>query len=782
MTPYEQKTLTYRIASFLLDNPKKSMLLGLLFLGALIPGLAKMKSDFSYRIWFRETDPLLAEFDQFERQFGNDEMVAVILYSPSGIFDVDSVKLLQDLTKDFWQVTEVIRVDSLANYNWTHSVEGTLMVEALFDDQVAFTQDQIDQRKEVALNHHVIPGYLVSKDGKAAVSFLQLKPAIGGTTQFEEVIKQTRETVAKYEGHGDHQFFITGPSAISNTFKEVTQADMKVMVPILIGAIVLFLLIFFRRFSGVAIPLFVIFASIFATLGFAGWVGIKFNNLTAIVPNILIAVSIADAVHILVTYFQFRGFGLERYEAAHATMVKNLLPTFLTSASTAIGFFSFAMGDIMPIVYMGILAGVGTMVAWVVTIFMVTPILPYLPGSIKASAMDHDHRDANPLMVRYTVWLREHSRAVLVAFALITIASAYIASRNEVNSDPLKYFAKDVHTRIANDFAEEHIGGMQAIEIVLDSGLEDGIKDPAFLAKVEKFDTWLKTLPDVTKTVSIIDIIKESNRSLNEDNEAFYVLPPEQSMIAEELFLYTMSLPQGMDLNNRMTLDNRKMRLSAMSNNHKSREMLAEIEVIEAKGRELGLNAEVTGKMPLYQEMNPYVVSGFTKSILMALVLVSLLMFAACRDWKLGLISMVPNVVPLVIGGAIMYGLGKSLDIGTVLVTSTCLGIAVDDTIHFLANYTRWRRLGIDSTTAIAHVLTHTGPALVVTTLVLVAGFGTFAFSEFVPNINFGILTAIVLTTALVADLTLLPAILLLVYNDQEQEATAPVGDLELAN
>lgn len=782
MTPYEQKTLTYRIASFLLDNPKKSILVGLLFLGALIPGLAKLQSDFSYRIWFRETDPLLAEFDQFERQFGNDEMVAVIVSSPSGIFDTDSVKLLQELTRDFWQVAEVIRVDSLANYNWTHSVEGTLMVEPLFDDQVEFTQEMIDQRKQVALNHHVIPGYLVSKDGTVAVSFLQLKPAIGGTPKFEEVIASTRATLAKYEGRSDHTFYITGPSAISNTFKEVTQADLTLMVPILIGAIVLFLLVFFRRLSGIAIPLFVIITSIFATLGFAGWAGIKFNNLTAIVPNILIAVSIADAVHILVTYFQFRGFGMERYDAAHATMVKNLLPTFLTSASTAIGFFSFAMGDIMPIVYMGILAGIGTMVAWVVTIFIVTPILPYVPGSLKVSDRDHDHRDAHPLMVRYTTWLSNNSRSMIVAFILITIASAYIASRNEVNSDPLKYFAKDVHTRIANEFAEEHIGGMQAIEIVLDSGVEDGIKNPEFLARAEQFDNWLKTLPHITKTVSIIDIIKESNRSLNDDDEAAYIIPPDQGMIAEELFLYTMSLPQGMDLNNRMTLDNRKMRLSAMSNEHQSRTMLIEIAKIEAKGKELGLNAQVTGKMPLYQEMNPYVVSGFTKSIIMALLLVSLLMFWACRDWKLGLISMIPNVVPLVIGGAIMYGLGKPLDIGTVLVTSTCLGIAVDDTIHFLANYTRWRRLGIDTTTAVAHVLTHTGPALVITTLVLVAGFGTFAFSEFVPNINFGILTAIVLTTALIADLTLLPAILLLVYRDQEQEAALPVGDLELAN
>lgn len=763
MTPYDQKTLSHRFSSFLIDRPILSICIGLLLAAALIPGIRKMQTDFSYRIWFRETDPLLARFDAFERQFGNDEMLAIAIDSPSGIFDVESATLLQNLTEDMWRVAEVIRVDSLSNYNWTHASGDDLIVEPLIPDERALTEAVLAQRKTIALGHEIIPGYLVSKDGTATVIYAQLKPAINGTPDFETVVRETRAVIAKYEGQGDHQFYLTGPAAVSNTFKEVTQADLRVMVPILMGAIVLFLLITLRGVAGVLLPFTVIGFSLAMTLGASGWMGIRFNNLTAVVPHILIAISVADAVHILVSFFQFRRAGLERKPAAHKTLVKNLQPTLLTSLSTAIGFYSFSTAKIIPIVYMGVLAGTGTLIAWMVTIFIVTPLLAYLPIRIPAGGFKTKvrHDQPHPMALRYAAWLGRWRWTMIIAFLVSTIGAIYLASRNEINSNPFKYFAKNVPTRIANEFAEQKIGGMLGIEIVIDSGKTDGIKEPAFLKRIDDFQDWLNGRDHVSKTVAITDIIKQINRSLNGDDPRAYIIPDDQNLIAQELFLYSMSLPRGMDLNNRMTLDYSKIRLTTMSNLHDSRASLREMEIMEEKAAAMGLDAHITGKMPLYHNMNPYVVSAFLTSISMALVLVALLMMYAMKSVKLGLLSMIPNTVPLIFGGALMTLLHKPLDIGTVLVASTCLGIAVDDTIHFLSNYNRWRKLGVSTEEAVAQVITHTGPALLVTTMVLVAAFATFAFASFVPNINFGILTAIVLTTALLADFTLLPAILL---------------------
>ncbi len=792
MSLYEQKTPASRFAAYLIDHPFQSLLCGIFLAMLLIPGIMYLKTNFTYRIWFRESDPLLARFDAFERRFGNDEMTAIIVHSPSGVFDRDSVVFLQNLTEDLWQVPEIIRVDSLTNYNWTHAVGDDLIVEPLLgEEETELTPEFLAERKAVALGHEVIPGYLVSSDGTAAVIYAQLKPAIGGAPDFDKVIRETRLTFQKYApgaidplggeiypGPGDHKLYITGPSAVSYTFREVTQADLKIMVPVLMGTIVFFLLISFRRISGILLPFLVIIMSISMTLGAAGWLDIHFNNLTAIVPHILIAICVADAVHILVTFFQFRGSGLDPREATHKTLIKNLQPTLLTSISTAIGFFSFASAKLVPIVYMGILAGTGTLIAWFITIFMLTPILAYTPIRVPFRQSLAKHDQPHPLAIRYAQWLQRRRLPMITFFAIAIAFAAFIGLQNEINSNPFKYFAPSVHTRIANEFAEEKIGGMLGFEITIDSGRTDGIKDPDFLDRVTQFQNWLETLSHITKTVAVTDIIKQTNRALNGEDPDAYVIPENQELIAQELFLYTMSLPQGMDLNNRMTLDNDMIRLTAMSDLHDSKKCLDEFARIEAKAAEMGLDAHITGKLPLYQNMNPYVVSAFFTSISMALILLSLLMILVFRSWRLGLLSMIPNTVPLIFGGAFMMLLGKSLDIGTVLVASTCLGIAVDDTIHFLSNYNRWRKLGSSPVIAVAHVITHTGPALLVTTMILVVGFASFVFASFVPNVNFGILTAIVLSTALITDGTLLPAILL---GARAESATQALTEEEVA-
>lgn len=789
MSTEDKNSLSYRTANFLVTRPFIAMSLGVLLIAAFVAGLPRLGSDFSYRMWFRETDPLLKAFDEFERQFGNDENVVIAVHSDSGVFDMETATLIHNLTEDMWQVKEIIRVDSLSNFNWVHAEEDEMIVEPLIPDIAEMDEEILAQRAEVAKNHETVPGYLLSPDGKTALVIGVLKPAIGGTPDYNEVISSARELMRKYssvelpaklrdftfidtyQGKGDHTFYMSGSAAVSQTFKDVTEADLETMIPILLLAILVFLLLSFRRASALILPFLVIVPSLMMALGFAGWTGFKFNNLTSTVPHILIAIGIADAVHILVTFFQFRRMGYDKVEATRKTLDKNLLPTLLTSLSTTIGFFSFTTAELVPIIGMGVLAGVGTMFAWVLTILILCPLLALLPLKVKKEEDITHISDAHPGAIRYTLWLQRWRIPIMALYAVSGAVAVYVALQNEINADVFKYFSTDVHTRTANFHIEEEVGGISAIEISIDSGQADGIKDPAFLKKVEALEDWLDSRDHITKTIAITDIIKQSNRSLNNEDQAAYVIPDNRELIAQELFLYTMSLPQGMDLNNRMTLDNRRMRLSAMTTMHKSAQAVAEFALIEKKAEELGLNASITGKNPLYHRMNGYVVRTFITSILLAVVLVSILMIIILRSVKLGLVSMIPNIMPLVFGGMFMTMLGKPLDIGTVLVASTCLGIAVDDTVHFLTNYLRWRRAGSTRQMAVAHVLTHTGPALVVTTLILVAGFGTFAFAAFVPNINFGILTAIVLTTALITDGTLLPALVL--GRPQEQEESS---------
>ncbi len=778
-----KKSLADGVADFVTRRPLVTLGIGLLLVLLFVPGLQKLGQDFSYRIWFNETDPLLQTYDAFERRFGNDETVAVIVHSPSGVFDKESTQLVQQLTDDLWRVPEIMRVDSLSNYNWTHSEEDDIIVEPLLPDDEELTPELLEERKKVALNHEVLPEYLVSRDGRTAMIYAAIKPSFEGSPDYELVLngrivegvkkEGVRDKINKYRGTGDHSFHVTGSGAISDAFREAATDDMSNLVPILLGVIVLFIIFLLRSGKALMLSFAVILLTLLFTFGLSGLIGIKFNNVIATLPNTLIAVAIADSIHILVTFFQYRRNGLKQLEAVRKTLTKNLLPTFLTSFSTAVGFFSFFSAKVKPISHMGYLAGFGVLGAWVITILVVGPLLVLIPFKMKqkkgkdkiAAASITEPKE---WAWKFSGWLVDKRKPIIAVSIILTVVSLYVGLQNEVNSDPFKYFPEGFHLRTANDFLEEHVGGATGMEIVIDSGRPDGIKDPVFLKKAERFQQWLDKYPHVTKTISVIDILKQTNRSLHGDRREYYRLPETREAVAQQLFLYTMSLPRGMDLNDRMTIDYDALRLTVLWTLHKSKEATRAFGEFSDKARALGLNISLTGKVPLYQTMNGYVVGSFIVSLSIAIFFIGLLMVVTFRSLKTGLMAMIPNIIPMVMGAALMTLLQKPLDIGTVLVTSICLGIAVDDTIHFLTNYYHWRREGYDIRKSVAMVLSYTGPALFVTTLILAVGFGTFAFASFVPNINFGILTALILSTALVVDLLLLPAILMLKIKEKD--------------
>jgi predicted RND superfamily exporter protein len=747
---------TLRSIDLIARRPVVSIILGFLLAVGSIAGAPRIHADFTHRGFFYDDDPLLKQFDAFERRFGNDDSVIVAMHSPSGIFDLESAALLRELTEKMWQVPEVIRVDSLSNYNWVHAHEDEILVEPLLPDEL--TPAVLEERKKVALSHEVIPGYLVSKDANTALLFARIKPGIDKPPDApaitSAVLKLTKELT-----RGDHQFYVTGGPAITQAFKEVAESDMSRLVPMALGIAALFLFLALRSIVGVVLPLVVMVLTVGATFGFSGWLGITVTNISTIVPTMMIAVTIADSVHILVTYFESLKRGMARRDAARYTLEKNYLPTFMTSFTTALGFASFVTANLKPLSGLGMMAAFGTMLAWVLTYLFLGGLLFVLPikaGRIPPEAAVADER-------RATSWVKLIVRRrglIMASSAVISIAAVLLSLRIDINADPFKYFSKHVPVRVSNEFIESSVGGARGVEIVVEAGREDGIKDPAFLAKVDQLQTWVQTQPDVTRAVSIVDILKAMNRSLNGDRPEEYRLATETELLAQELFLYTMSLPQGMDLNDRVTLKNDALRMTIMWKIANSSEVMATVRRIEAKGRELGLSAHATGKFYLYNGTNGYVVRSFVTSLLMALASITLVMVLFLRDFKLGLIAMIPNTVPILVGGAILYLMGRSLDIGTALVASVCLGVAVDDTIHVLANFKRYRRQGKSPNDALREMCAHTASPLIVTTGILVAAFGSFLTADFIPNLFFGVFTAIILGVALIADLTLTPALL----------------------
>ncbi len=739
-------------------HPWVTLLIGLIALGSLTPGLKKIQTDFTHTGFFFDDDPMLVEFNAFERQFGNDDSLIIGVHSPSGIFDVDSATLIQELTEQMWLMPDIIRVTSLSNYSWVHAEGDDILVDPFFPDDIELTQELMDSRKDIAMNHEVLPDYLISKNANTALLYARIRPSIDGIVEAPPIVEAARELSEKMK-RTDHSFYVVGGPAINASFKEATQNDLQKLMPILLGLIVLCLLISLRSAISTVLALVVVVFTLIPSMAISGWTGFPITSVTGILPQILVAICVADAVHILSVFRQALRDGQTKHEAANYTLAKNYLPTLLTSISTSIGFFSFGTANLKSLAGLGVLAGCGVLLAWFVSYFILGPLLYILPSLIKPAPPEKLHTRINRATA-FTAKVTEHRKPIIIAFSFLTLGAAFLTANNTVNSDPYQYFAPGVALRDANDFITAEVGGARGLEIVVRAGQEDGIKEPEFLKEVETFQKWLEARPDVTRTLSVVDILKATHRSLNGGDQAFYRLPDNREMVGQELFLYTMSLPQGMDINDRITLKNDAIRVTVLWTISDSKRWMEETAIVAAHAKQAGLDVTITGKGNIYQSMNPYVVESFVRSISIALVLISILLVVVFGSFKMGMIALLPNCIPLLLGGAAFWLLGKSIDIGSVLVMSVCLGIAVDDTIHILSNYNRRIKDGLSAQEATAEVLAHTSPALIFTTIILVLGFGTLAFATFVPNIYFGIMTAIILTLALFTDLTFLLAVL----------------------
>lgn len=751
------RALFKNIPEHILARPLLSIILGLLLSFAFIPGLMMIKADFSHKGYYRADHPLILAFNEFEKTFGGDDRIAIVMHSEKGIFNSQVASVLSEMTEKMWLVTDMIRVDSLSNYDYTRA-EGDQVNISPFLEKEEFSDSYLAERKQIALHDEVLPNYLISKDAKTTMIIGRFRPLFEGEIQYKKGIEDLRQLVASYEGQGDIQFYLAGNAMVNESFREVSQHDLKLIVPILLMVIILLLFYTFRNVYGLIFPFVVIGLSILVAYGSAGYLGVSYNNIISAIPIILIAVSIADTIHLLLTFYQFKNEGLGTKDAILAASKKNLLPTFLTSFSTAIGFFSLVTSQLLPIAGLGLLGGIGAMAAWAQTYLIIVPLSSYIPDS---SLVKTKSVGLNAVMVeRYTQWLKKNCRKILVLALFLSAGAAYVGTRNEINSDPLIYLSEDVPFRQATEFLDHNLGGASGVEVVINSGVEDGIKEPAFIKKVEALQNWMESRKMYTRIISYVDIVKGLNRALEGGKQEEYRLPDSKDKIAQELFLYGMSVPQGKDINDQITVDNSTVRLSGLWTLHSSKIILQEINLINQKIKEMGLDGKVTGKMPVYHNMNGFVVQTFFYSILSAIALIGLMMIILFRSIRVGLMSMIPNIIPLFFGAAVMALLHKPLDIGTVIIGAICLGIAIDDTIHFLVSYTYHIKHGMAKYEAIKQTLLRTGVALVETTVILIFGFSSFLLADFVPNINLGIGTIVILFVALIMDLVLLPAIL----------------------
>jgi predicted RND superfamily exporter protein len=756
--------------SFILNRPKTVLLLFSLINLSFLPGLSKLGSDFTYKAWYNDQDKNVQQFQKFEQIFGNDDNLLIVIHDARGVLTQKNLKAISELEKILWESKEVYRVETLNNFQYTESIEDDLIIDDLIPNDRIDKIDQsfIQQLNEKIDRQPVLNDYLISEDRRSVLIHTYLRPAFGTIPDHSLITKDIRQKLTQFAKNYPHlTTHLTGSVTIVDDFKTATEKDLVVLIPLLYLVLCVIVYWRYRSITVIALVFSTISLSVVLMLGFSSYLGYKINTLTSACPTILMTVALSDAVHIFSAFFVYVRQGNSYIESVDYSLKKNFYPTLLTSLTTAVGFLSFFDSLVRPVAEMGVTVAIGVVFAWIVTYLFLGPVLIFMRQFIEKRLSTREPikgQNGLQLTPRSKIWtdriVKNAIGIILISFLALGIGG-YFTTKINVNMDPMAQFKGDHHSVVSNNFLLKEFGFASSLEMMIDTGVSDGVKDPQFLKNVDRFKTWLVQQQEVRKVVSITDILKDLNQSFNDNNSEYYRLPDSRSIIAEYLLVYSMGLPLGKDINNLISLDQSKIRLTALWNLRDSQSSLDFMKKIVDESKKYNLNLSITGKNPLFHALTPYIVETFFHSLAMALIGITLILVFCLRSLTLGLLSLIPNVFPLIVGGGLFYLFGLEVDMGTVVVASVCLGIAVDDSIHFLFEYQKYRGLGKSSYDSVRHLMTSTYPALFMTTITLSAGFASFIAGQYIPNVKFGVSVALVLLIALVADFLLLPAILL---------------------
>ncbi len=717
----------------------------------------------NYRTFFSEENPELLAFDALENTFTKNDNVIIILEPDNGnVFTRETLAVVEELTEAAWQIPYSNRVDSITNFQYTEAKGDELIVRDLVKNAESLDQPELESIRDIAINEPLLVNNLISDDARiTAVNITVQLPGIDEATENPEVVKAARQLAAKIEKQHPHiKTYLSGFVLLNNAFTEESKRDVAKLVPVSFTLMLLLIGILIGSFMSTIGTLLVIAFSIVIALGIGAAFGLPITPPTATSPTIILTVAIANCVHILVSFLHAIRQGMERNDALIESLRLNLQPVSLASITTAIGFSMMVFSDVPPFRHLGLLVASGVLASLVMSITFLPALMSFMP--IRTRRV----REDKPIMMIFLgEFVVKHRSALLWIMSSVVIVPLLALPRNELNDVFVHYFEEDVQFRADSDFMTENLTGVYTIEYMLNSGESGGISKPGFLADTAKFANWLREQPEVLHVNTITDILKRLNKNMHADDQSMYKLPNERDLAAQYLLLYEMSLPYGLDLNNQINVDKSSIRISAKLITLSTNEIL---DMEQRANNWLEANAPHikqglgTGPTMMFAHIGERNIKSMLLGTTFALILISILLVFAFRSVKIGLLSLIPNLVPAAMGfglwGIFVGEIGLSLSI----VTSMTLGIVIDDTVHFMSKYLRARReIHLSPPDAVRYAFTSVGRALLITSIVLVAGFLVLATSSFELNSGMGLLAAVVISLALVADFLLLPALLM---------------------
>lgn len=766
-----------RLTSWIINYPKWVVLACVvLTLGVtLFAKDAPFTSDF--RVYFSKDNPQMMAFEALEADFNKQDNLLLLVDTEAPVFTESNLRLLRDIVAKSWQLPYVRRVDSVVNFPRSSMVNDEMSSDDIVGDNFEFTPSALNEAQTFVLNDKTASRFL-SADGHLTAVMLTLTLPDNDADATRNAVVNARNMIAALNLPDSVNVMMSGTAAVNLALEEAVERDLPVLIPLSYVLIVVVMYLLLRSFSGVLLTLVVITLSTLSIFGiFVGLGGVLTPGVSS-VPNMVMIIAVADCMHLLLSYYHYLGND-EKKVALMKALAINFKPMFITSLTTAIGLLCLNFSESPPYRDLGNLVAMGAVVAFVLSITFLPACLILLPIPKRLRNQGGKALWHEALMTRFGVFVTANYKVLMVVSSVLVIATVANLHRAQFNDRWVDYYDDTYPIKQAINKMDARLDGIRFIDFKVDARETHGIYQQQFMNDLDRLVVWLREQPEVRRVRSFSDQVRFINQLLHNQNPEFYKIPDNNELLAQSVLMYELSLPYGMGLDEQMNIDKSALRISVVLQEMDSQQIIDLEQRISAwavaNTPHLTLN-EGTGLDIVFAHISQRNIASLMMGTLIALVLISLILIVVLKSWKLGLISLIPNVVPAAMAYGIWVIKVGNIDLATSLVAAMSLGLVVDDTVHFLAKYQRARNEeGMSTKAAIEYAFSTVGVAMLVTSLVLAVGFGILVLSHFAPIWGLGFMLSLTIIFALVVDFLLLPGLLLLFDRDDVGKSAAAV-------
>jgi hypothetical protein len=743
---------------------------------ALAPRANITKIDNDITAWFSKDDPVYRDYERFRTEFGGTRALIIALKadSPDRLFARDTLQTIEAITGDIERVDTVQQVNSLSTATIVEALkggdaeDGGLEVRPLLDGLA--TRDPADIRRR-ALEDDLIRGDLVSENGSTTAIIVGFDE-----DRIDEVragvIQKIHDIVDPRLPAGVRAYY-NGSLEISETYNRITLDNQRKFTPPILLFTVLAIYLSFRSWRKTLLAMFAVLVSLLWTLGLYSLMGFSFNVLASMLVPLIVVLAIADDVHIMQHWDEERRHGGVE-QAFKATVAHLTAPLLGASATTALGMLSLATSNVVAVRSFGVGAAVGIMVDFVISLVLMPTLLTLVkPETAEAP---HEKYFLAPLKAIARFSCARPGRVLAVSVGLAMLASLGIL-RLRVDTNHISFFSANHPLGQSAAVIDKELGGVYSFQIMLE-GPPESLKTPDALQRVDRLEEALRRFPYVRKVTSVADYVKRINKELNDGRTDANVVPADANTIAQELFVFALGGEGRHELERVVASDYSRAQISIKLQSMSSDLVLKQVEEADRMAKEAfegtGITVLTTGSGRLFSTLDHYLVMSQLSSFGTAFFTVFGVIFLVFRSFRFGLLTIAPNLLPVLAVLGVMGYLGISMNVATVMVASVALGIVDDDTIHFINRYRREAAAGKSTDEAIEIATAHEGRASLTTALINSAGFGVLLFSEYKPTAWFGGLLALTMLTAFLAEVFILPATIKLLPRVFGAEALRP--------